>query len=418
MIYNIERPWETLDDWQKEYIETEKNCFLLCGRQSGKSTAMSIKAGLRAVENKNRKILVCAYTENQAYALFFKILMFLETKYPKMICKGNDKPTKHEIRLKNGSRISCYAVGLAGEGIRHFTLTDLFVDEAAPMSREVFTAISPMLSVTNGTMDISSTPRGKEGYFYECSKDDSFVKFYVSAEDCPRHSKEFLENEKKRLTNLEYAQEYLAQFLDDVRRFYKDELLSRCCSARRDGIIRGKAYLGIDCAGLGNDKNSFEIVCRIDRDNFRQFEHLTTEKKYTTETSDKAILLSDGLKIKKIGVDDGGVGFGVFSELLRNPSTRDKTVKLNNSSRSTDAEGKKKTKLLKEDMYLTLLLLMEQGKIKLLDDEDLIMSLRSIQIAEENGKIIIWGNDSHATEGLIRAVYLAFNDESLDLFCA
>ena len=44
MEYDILKPWETLDPWQKEYIESEGNCFLLTGRQSGKSTAMSIKA--------------------------------------------------------------------------------------------------------------------------------------------------------------------------------------------------------------------------------------------------------------------------------------------------------------------------------------------------------------------------------------
>jgi len=52
MKYDILRPWLTLDPWQKKYIETEGNCFLLCSRQSGKTAAMSIKFGKRAVEKK------------------------------------------------------------------------------------------------------------------------------------------------------------------------------------------------------------------------------------------------------------------------------------------------------------------------------------------------------------------------------
>ena len=47
IIYDINRPWLTLDKWQKEYIfnkETVEDNFLLAGRQSGKTTAMSLRS--------------------------------------------------------------------------------------------------------------------------------------------------------------------------------------------------------------------------------------------------------------------------------------------------------------------------------------------------------------------------------------
>ena len=202
MTYDIFKPWLTLDPWQKEYIKQTGNCFLLCGRQSGKSAAASIKFGTRAATIPKSIILMIAYTEKQAYPLFLKTLMFLEAKYKHMIAKP--APTKHIINLKNGSVIMCYAAGLTGEGLAGYTVTDLVIDEAAPMAREVFIKVTPMLSVTGGSLDILSTPRGKEGYFYECSDHPdlgdrikpNFTRFYVSAETCPRHSKEFLENEK------------------------------------------------------------------------------------------------------------------------------------------------------------------------------------------------------------------------------
>ena len=56
MEYNLNRPWETLDEWQKEYISYEGNCFLLTGRQCGKSTAMSIKAATIAATKNNSNI--------------------------------------------------------------------------------------------------------------------------------------------------------------------------------------------------------------------------------------------------------------------------------------------------------------------------------------------------------------------------
>ena len=41
------------------------------------------------------------------------------------------------------------------------------VDEAAFASDELFTALQPMLAVSNGAMILLSTPNGQSGFFYE-----------------------------------------------------------------------------------------------------------------------------------------------------------------------------------------------------------------------------------------------------------
>src|SRR3990167_9668126 len=91
--YNLARPWTTLDDWQKEYIfETDpnKDCFLLCGRQVGKTTAMSIKAVELCVNHykKGEFILINSITEKQAYHMLAKALAYAQAKYSKFIMKG------------------------------------------------------------------------------------------------------------------------------------------------------------------------------------------------------------------------------------------------------------------------------------------------------------------------------------------
>jgi len=423
MIYNLFKPWETLDKWQKEYINTKGNCFLLCGRQSGKTTAMSIKFGERAAKNKNRIILMIAFTEKQAYNLFFKTLMYLEAKYHKLIKKGaKEKPTKHEINLKNGSKIMCYAAGIDGSGLRTYTVTDLVIDEAAPMAREVFISVSPMLSVTGGTMDISSTPRGKLGYFYECSKRKDFTKFYVSAEDCPRHSKEFLDAEKSRMSHLEYAQEYLAKFLDDLKRFFPNELIKKCIIQKRRGTIKkGRDYfLGVDVARLGEDESTFEIIDRTDRNMLYHVENIITKKTRLNETTSKILELDKLYNFKTIYIDDGGIGVGVFDYILENNQTKRKVVAINNRARPLDSDDKQKKKLLKEDLYNNLLMLMEQGQIKLLDDDELVASFASVQyeyvIKEGRPTALrIFGNYTHVVEGLIRAAWCT-KDKSLNIW--
>jgi hypothetical protein len=63
---------------------------------------------------------------------------------------------------------------------------------------------------------------------------------------------------------------------------------------------------------------------------------------------------------------------------------------------------------------------MEQGKISLLEDDDLKASLRSVQyeyVTGENKKttLRIFGNDTHIAEGIIRAVWLA-NKKTINTF--
>lgn len=420
MQYDILKPWLTLDPWQEDYINSEGNCFLLCGRQSGKTTAMSIKFGRRAANRPNQIILMIALTEKQAYNLFFKTLMYLEAVYPKMIKRGKYKPTKHEINLSNGSRIMCYAAGLSGTGLRTYTLTSLVIDEAAPMSRETFISVTPMLSVTGGTMDIASTPRGKTGYFYECSKRDDFKQFYVSAEDCPRHKKEFLEAEKKSMSKLEYAQEYLAVFLDELKRLFSEEWIKNTCILRRRDRISPEKdyYLGVDIARLGEDSSTFEIVERLRKDYVEQIENIVTNKQLTTETEKKIIELDKIYNFREIYIDAGAgtLGVSIFDHLLDNDQTKRKVVAINNRDRPYDREDQHRAKILKEDLYNNLVSMGDFGRIKLLDDDELKESLASMQyeyVTAPNKKtqlrIFGAGNHSHIAEGLVRAAWCIKN---------
>jgi len=420
MEYNIIEPWKSLDPWQKKYIETEGNCFILCGRQSGKSAAASIKFGKRAATQRNRIILMLAYTEKQAYALFFKTLLYLRAEYPKMIItKGNDKPTKHIINLKNGSQIMCYAAGLTGEGIRGATVTDLVVDEAAPMAREVFDAITPMLSVTKGNLDIISTPRGKGGFFYECSLRDDFTKFYISAEDCPRHTKEFLAAEKASKSDLVYAQEYLAIFLDELRRVFSDKLIKKCCILKRRPFVFSLRdyYLGCDVARKDKDEFTYEIIDTTARNQIHHVENIMTKNVPIPQSARRIIKLNNEYNFTKEYIDSGGMGITVCDILREDDDNKRKVVEINNASRRYEDEDgvEKKKGILKEDLYENLVMLMEQGKISLLDDEDVITSLQSIQYEIKNGKAIYYGNYSHIVEGLIRACW-STKDKSLNIY--
>jgi len=418
MKTNINKPWQTLDNWQKDYLETpaEQNCFLLCGRQVGKTTAMSIKAVELCLKHYRQgdRILIASITEKQGYHLLAKCLGYAEERYSREIKRGKDRPTMHRIKFKNGTEILSFAAGESGEGLRGYTIKKLLIDEGSRMSDEFFTAITPAMSVAGGSMDIASTPCGKGGFFYEASKDESFKKFYVSAEDCPRHSEEFLKKEKERMSQLQYAQEYLAQFLDKLKRVFSDEWIHKVCTLKRQQIApkSAKYFLGMDIAGLGGDETTLEVLAAKNNGQIEQVENAILKGEITTKVSGEVINIEERFKFSQIGIDDGGVGFGVWSELMSNETTKRKTKALNNASRSIDRHGNKKKKLLKEEMYYNLLALGEHDKIKLLQDDELIASLKSVQ--HEDNKI--FGNYTHIVEGIIRAAWIASQEKSLNIY--
>src|SRR3990167_4962503 len=230
---------------------------------------MAIKAAEHAVHKcvKGEDILMIALTERQAYNLFMKTLNYLIARYPNHIAKGRYKPTMYWITLKSGVKIMCHPTGLTGEGLRTYTIKKIFCDEASRVSDAVFTAVTPMLAVTKGTIDVASTPCGKQGYFYQASKREDFKQWYVSSEACERIDKLHLEREKKAMSKLEYAQEYLGAFLDELKRFFSDDLIKKCCISSRGSSLfaPGKTYfLGVDVARMGEDECRFEIVERSD----------------------------------------------------------------------------------------------------------------------------------------------------------
>jgi len=416
--YNINKPWLSLDEWQKAVLDTEGNVVLRSGRQVGKSTVVSVKAGEFAMNNPHKQILVVAAVERQAFLLFDKILAYLHDNYRKYIKKGKDRPTRSRISLTNGAIIRCLPTGLSGYGIRGYTIDLLIADEAAFIPEEVWTAITPMLAITRGKMILLSTPFGREGYFYRCFNDKTFTSFHVSSEDCLRKDVEFLKNEKERMSTLQYAQEYLGEFIDELRQFFPTELIRKCMKLKRNDNINksGKYYLGVDVARMGEDETTFEIVEKLGNGTFVQVGNEVNKKTLTTETYRTIIAMDSRYKFRQIFIDDGGMGVGVFDMLLENNHTKRRVEAINNSSRPLDEEGKRKKKTMKSDIYNNLLMLMETNKIALLDDPEIFLSLKSVQYEyTDDKKIKIFGNYTHIADGLVRAAWASKN-KSLNIF--
>jgi hypothetical protein len=85
----------------------------------------------------------------------------------------------------------------------------LVIDEAARVPDELYKMVRPMLAVSGGGLICLSTPYGKRGFFYEeWESNRPWERVKITAPECPRIPREFLEEEKLALGRRWYAQEY------------------------------------------------------------------------------------------------------------------------------------------------------------------------------------------------------------------
>jgi hypothetical protein len=212
------------DPWQAELLRSNSKRLLLnCSRQSGKSTATAILALHTAIFKPESLILMVSPSLRQSLELFRKLTDNLDKIDPKPALAEFNKLS---CNFENGSRV----VALPGqEGtIRCFSAVSLIIeDEAAWVDDAIYTAIRPMLAVSNGRLALMSTPHGQRGHFYDnwIEGAGTWSKIRITADQCPRISKEFLEEEKRSLGDWRYRQEYCGEFVANDSQLFDVSLI-------------------------------------------------------------------------------------------------------------------------------------------------------------------------------------------------
>ncbi len=198
------------DEWQAELLLGEDRRVLLnCSRQSGKSTAVAAAAVHLAIFQPGSLAVLVSASLKQAGELLRTVLRLyrVQPDAPKIVAES-----QAAVELANGSRI--ISAPAVDEGLRGYSPDLLVLDEAACLEPEVFTAARPMLAAKpRGRMILLSTPRGRRGFFAELwHGEGDWKRIRVSADQCSRISKEWLESERSTLGPVAFKQEYFCEF--------------------------------------------------------------------------------------------------------------------------------------------------------------------------------------------------------------
>jgi predicted phage terminase large subunit-like protein len=99
----------------------------------------------------------------------------------------------------------------------------VLIDEAAQVSDELYYAVRPMFATSGGQLILLSTPRGKQGIFWHAwDQEPDWKRVKVTADECPRISKKYLDQERRALPSAWFAQEYCCEFVQDEDSIFKE----------------------------------------------------------------------------------------------------------------------------------------------------------------------------------------------------
>ena len=445
------------DKWQKEILEYKGSITLRSGRQVGKSTTIGKRCADLMLKYPGSKSLIIAPAQRQSSELFIKVMSWLMIEHQKAIDAAGDYkedtevsarrnmelrrlfeakhgifeglPTKTMVKLKSGSICYSLPAGKSGIYLRTFALTFLYIDEAAFVPDPVYTALKPMLAVASsqglGWECFLSTPFGKGGFFYDSFTDDDYKQFHVNSEDCPRIPKLFLAKERKRLSKVEYTQEYLGEFIDEFQQYFPTALIKWCMAKENSGFMRwnfdqdyqkGMAYYyGHDYAGPGKDENASIILeMQSNGKNVRIVVVDEDEETNTTKVNAKIVHRDGKYKFRKFFVDSGGFGCGPTDELTNLLGRR--VVGLDNAKKSIDKDDEQRVKIFKEDLYSNAKSMMERGEVAMINDLKLLKSLKCMTFEHTPGKrLAISGKYSHIAEAFVRACW-AVKEKGLEIY--
>jgi hypothetical protein len=313
----------TPDDWQANLLRsTSKQMLLLCSRQAGKSTVAAALAIKAALTQTPALVLLLSPVLRQSGELFRDKVKRFYNDLGRPVAVVQESQLAME--LANGSRI----ISLPGdEGtIRGYSGVSLLViDEASRVPDDLYRAVRPMLAVSKGNLVCLTTPWGKQGWFHkEWHGGGDWERVRITAEECPRISGEFLEEERRSMGESWYRQEYMCSFEDaGGSPLFLPGWLDRAASLARDLAGKPRRAKAIGCdPGEGVSSTVWVVV-----------DELGVIAVVSEKTADTSVIVGKtAAMIKEYGVEPGRVVFDrggggkQHADLLESKGCRVRTV--------------------------------------------------------------------------------------------
>jgi len=235
--------------------DKKKRQVVRWSRQAGKTTTLALRAIWFALKHPKTLTLIVAPSLRQSMILADKLQDFLSSLQPETKKAVIDKMQRTVIRFKNASRI--VALPNSPQLLRGYTANMCILDEAAFFRDDelvVYNVIMPMLSTTDGTLIVSSTPWSTDSVFYRMCMNPEYSQHVVTWEDVVKAGltkREFIEEMRQSIPAERFQREFESKFVEDIDAWLTQSLIASCIDSELQPYEfhdqpQGEFYVGVD----------------------------------------------------------------------------------------------------------------------------------------------------------------------------
>lgn len=415
-----------LNLWQKDLVDTYlkypigKWFIIKSPRQVGKSCSLEYLLVYASLSEKNSVSISISPTIGQARKLYNDIVLFGS----KLIAKSNGSLLY--IEFVNGSQIH-FKSAEQGDSVRGFTTKRkgiLVVDEAAFIDKDWFySVVVPITNVYNSDIFLFSTPKYKQGLFYELftKENEHILTFDWTTYDLSKYlTPELLELYREQLPKAAFQSEYLAEFIDGDGAVFTD--FKKCIGAVDfDRLL--PLHISVDWGtGTGSDDTAISLG-QYNGEKMVIGRQLYFNDKKTNETAEYILDLIKmyvrrGFQEINIVVEHNSIG-QVYFDILKdkideyetnyNDSQEDfrKEIEINISQFTTTNKSKKK-------IIEKLTMLFENNNVVIPNDSKLLTQLSMFEATINNNGTVVYKGANNSHDDLVMS--LCFLVDSLDKY--
>ena len=343
-------------------------------RQIGGSTTIAaecvVEAGIRGVD-----CLICSAAEKNAVEVLSKCHGFVELANIAGLGLRLTTDSRGELGFSNGHKI--LSLSQNPSTIRGFS-GHLYLDEFSHHAQDklIYQAGFPV-TTRRYRLSVLSTPMGQSGEFYRCwTERPDFSKHDTNIEQAIGDGLSIdLEPIRRNLDSESFRQEYLCEFIDESTAFFPYELIRASIGERR--VETGDSYIGMDI-GRKRDLTVIYVLGQLG-DSFHTL-HMEVIRNAEFSVQRQAFRrLWTLYKPRRGCVDATGLGMQMGEE-LRREFLHVEPIVFNSR--------------VKEDMVVTLKRVMEDRKITIPDDQDLISDIHAIRKSVTPSNMIRFDSDA------------------------
>lgn len=396
-------PWqEAVTDTICHKLNSGLVCCVKAPRQRGKSyvcQGILLHYALNYARTKNALI---SPTMAQARKIYKELV---DAVYASGVIKKKNE-TLLEIEFINGSSIFFKSAEIR-DGLRGYTVTGvLILDEAAFLSPELLELVLPWRQVSNAPMLLVSTPKIRDGVFYNYYKEGLSSNGRVVSIDWNDWdtscliSDEMVEQYRKILTSNQFKSEILGEWLDDdgmVFTFINENTIPDVPGTYND------VYIGIDF-GVGNGGDYTSVSAFNEKGEMVFLDYwndLTTFQQVERLVGD---IVQFGWHIKAINAENNSIGSPLIDLIIKELNARKQSVIVSKIHRWVT------TNKTKGELVQQMQVALEQGNAKLFDNKMLLAQFGAYE-AEYNPKTqVVTYNGAYGThDDIVMSTMLAWN---------